>query len=39
VRLADVLDIDLGDAAFRKLRGSATRFPVAEVHGQAPEKA
>jgi dCTP diphosphatase len=38
VRLADVLDIDLGDAAFLKLQGSATRFPADEVRGQAPEK-
>lgn len=38
VRLADVLDIDLGEAALRKLRGSSERFPVAEVRGQAPEK-
>jgi dCTP diphosphatase len=39
VRLADVLEIDLVDAALRKLHGSATRFPVDEVRGQAPEKA
>jgi dCTP diphosphatase len=39
VRLADVLEIDLGDAALRKLQGSTTRFPVDEVRGQAPEKA
>ena len=39
VRLADVLEIDLSDAAFRKLDGSTTRFPADEVRGQAPEKA
>jgi NTP pyrophosphatase (non-canonical NTP hydrolase) len=38
VRLADVLEIDLGGAAVRKLRGSAARFPADEVRGQAPEK-
>lgn len=38
VRLADVLDIDLNEAALRKLRASSTRFPAEEVHGQAPEK-
>ena len=39
VRLADVLEIDLADAALRKLQGSTTRFPADEVRGQAPEKA
>ncbi|TCC64806.1 nucleotide pyrophosphohydrolase [Kribbella pittospori] len=38
VRLADVLDIDLADAALRKLRGSSARFPAEEVRGQAPDK-
>ena len=38
VRLADVLNVDLTDAALRKLHGSSTRFPAKEVHGQAPEK-
>ena len=39
VRLADVLEIDLGDVALHKLSGSASRFPADEVRGQAPEKA
>lgn len=38
VRLADVLDIDLAEAARRKLAGSSARFPADEVLGQAPEK-
>ncbi|TDW70277.1 nucleotide pyrophosphohydrolase [Kribbella pratensis] len=38
VRLADVVDIDLGEAASRKLRGSSLRFPPEQVRGQAPEK-
>jgi NTP pyrophosphatase (non-canonical NTP hydrolase) len=38
VRLADVLDINLPDAAFRKLTGSSARYPAEEFHGQAPEK-
>lgn len=38
VRLADVLDIDLGQAALRKLEDSTTRFPPRTFHGQAPEK-
>jgi len=38
VRLADVLDIDLGQAALRKLRGSSVRFPTEQVRGQAPDK-
>ncbi|WP_238176232.1 nucleotide pyrophosphohydrolase [Kribbella albertanoniae] len=38
VRLADVLNIDLAEAAHRKLAGSSARFPAQEVHGQAPEK-
>jgi hypothetical protein len=36
--LADVLDIDLMEAARRKLENSAERFPAAEVRGEAPEK-
>jgi dCTP diphosphatase len=38
VRLADVLDIDLMEAATRKLENSVERFPAAEVRGEAPEK-
>ncbi|MDX6252351.1 MAG: dCTP diphosphatase [Kribbellaceae bacterium] len=38
VRLADVLDIDLMEAARRKLVNSAERFPAEEVRGEAPEK-
>ncbi|GAB2638838.1 nucleotide pyrophosphohydrolase [Kribbella swartbergensis] len=38
VRLADVLEIDLRDAARRKLHGSAARFPADEVRGRAPKK-
>jgi dCTP diphosphatase len=38
VRLADVLDIDLAEAALRKLDDSSTRFPAADFHGQAPDK-
>jgi len=38
VRLADVLGIDLGETALRKLRGSTARFPAEEVRGQAPDK-
>jgi NTP pyrophosphatase (non-canonical NTP hydrolase) len=39
VRLADVLEIDLGEAASKKLHGSTARFPADEVRGHAPEKA
>ncbi|WP_233712295.1 nucleotide pyrophosphohydrolase [Kribbella turkmenica] len=38
VRLADILDIDLGTASLRKLRSSSSRFPTAQFHGQAPDK-
>ena len=38
VRLADVLEIDLGEVAIRKLYGSSARFPADEVRGRAPEK-
>lgn len=38
VRLADVLDIDLMDAARRKQEAGRRRFPPAEVRGVAPEK-
>jgi dCTP diphosphatase len=39
VRLADVLGIDLADAAHRKLADAERRFPPATVTGQAPERA
>lgn len=35
VRLADVLQIDLADAARRKLAINADRYPVAKAHGRA----
>ncbi|TAH49682.1 MAG: nucleotide pyrophosphohydrolase [Betaproteobacteria bacterium] len=35
VRLADVLDIDLADAAQRKLAINARRYPVDKAHGRA----
>jgi dCTP diphosphatase len=38
VLLADVLDIDLADAARRKLADAARRFPPASVTGRAPER-
>jgi dCTP diphosphatase len=38
VRLADVLDIDLADAALRKLHGSSARFPANDFHGRAPDR-
>ena len=38
VRLADVLGIDLADAARRKLADSERRFPPAAVTGKAPER-
>ncbi|WP_427885458.1 nucleotide pyrophosphohydrolase [Kribbella sp. GL6] len=38
IRLADVLDIDLAQAALHKLEDSTTRFPPKNFHGQAPEK-
>jgi NTP pyrophosphatase (non-canonical NTP hydrolase) len=37
VLLADVLDIDLADAARRKLAAAHLRFPPAAVSGRAPE--
>jgi dCTP diphosphatase len=39
VRLADVLEIDLGEVANRKIEDSSVRFPVEEVRGKAPDKA
>lgn len=36
--LADVLDVDLLDAAFAKLEASRARFPVEAHSGAAPEK-
>lgn len=38
VRLADVLGVDLAEAAHRKLDGAAQRFPSGDVRGVAPEK-
>lgn len=38
VLLADVLDIDLADAARRKLAAAQVRFPPAAVTGKAPER-
>jgi dCTP diphosphatase len=37
VLLADVLDIDLAEAARRKLAAAEVRFPPAAVSGRAPE--
>jgi dCTP diphosphatase len=38
ILLADVLDIDLADAARRKLAAARVRFPPAAVTGRAPER-
>jgi dCTP diphosphatase len=38
ILLADVLGIDLADAARRKIADSERRFPPAAVTGQAPER-
>lgn len=38
VRLADVLGVDLGEAARTKLVDSHRRFPADDVHGVAPDK-
>ena len=38
IRLADVLDVDLADAATRKLADSEGRFDAAEFQAKAPEK-
>jgi len=38
VLLADVLGIDLAEAARRKIADSERRFPPAAVTGQAPER-
>lgn len=38
IRLADVLDIDLGDAAFQKLDSAKEKFPIDSFKGIAPEK-
>ena len=35
VRLADVLEVDLGDVSRRKLGRNEHRFPAGEVHGRA----
>jgi len=39
VRLADVVGVDLGEAADRKLEAAQTRFSTTEFSGVAPEKA
>ena len=38
VRLADVLDVDLGEATRAKLHAARGRYPVGDVPGQAPIK-
>lgn len=38
LRLADVLNIDLADAASRKMETSEQRFSAAEYQGNAPKK-
>ena len=38
VRLADVLGIDLMEAAQAKLDAGRSRFPAADFHGVAPDK-
>ena len=38
VLLADVLDVDLADAARRKLAAAEVRYPPASVNGKAPER-
>jgi dCTP diphosphatase len=38
VRLADILGVDLAEAAERKLARNLERFPVDRFRGQAPEK-
>ena len=38
IRLADILDIDLRQAADAKMNASERRFPTSEVHGVAPPK-
>lgn len=38
VRLADVLNIDLLDAAHRKLSAAEQRFPTQDFKGLAPDK-
>ena len=38
VRLADVLGVDLGEAARAKRADSHRRFPAGEVRGVAPDK-
>jgi dCTP diphosphatase len=39
LRLADVVGVDLGVAARRKLAAGAARFPIEQVLGRAPHKA
>lgn len=38
VRLADVCGVDLGQAVYKKLASNIERFPIADVHGEAPVK-
>jgi dCTP diphosphatase len=38
VRLADVLQIELGEAAIRKLAEASHRFPKTDFQGRAPDK-
>ena len=38
LRLADVLEIDLSQAASQKMSASEERFAISDVHGQAPLK-
>ena len=38
IRLADILGIDLRQAADAKMNASEQRFPTSEVHGVAPPK-
>jgi dCTP diphosphatase len=38
VRLADVLGIELGEAALSKLAAASDKFPADGFHGKAPER-
>ena len=38
IRLADVCEVDLGQAVQNKLAANELRFPIADVHGDAPIK-
>jgi len=35
LRLADVLNVDLGDATYRKLERNRDRFPATEAQGRS----